>query len=363
MSAYLDPAQVGIEWLLDPQGVELPGLAREAETRTPESPCDADALARDADELRRLVRERHFGVATGLVGCPDDVVDAWSRRLARRPRTWSEAVTELQFDLRDALRDEHVRVFGAPRWRDGGAEQDEPGPAVESRVVDGALVLQVRRLVGDRNDEALLAQWSADADRHFAFDRIILDLRGNTGGNDGHTLAWAERRFRYVPRHVRDSVWAVRGTPLSLWNYAAWREARDGTDAVPPRLIAERHAPRPADEIALVHTDWPLEAGDRPWDGTMLVLVDRRTRSSGESSAWFLRDGLGARLVGTPTTGMIEYGNVAPYVLPGSGFAIYLPTKHNDYGMRVESVGFPVDAPLEDGVPADDVAARFDTFV
>jgi C-terminal processing protease CtpA/Prc len=95
----------------------------------------------------------------------------------------------------------------------------------------------------------------------------------------------------------------------------------------------------------------------------MLVLVDRRTRSSGESSAWALRDGLGARLAGAPTTGMIEYGNIVPYVLPASGLAINLPTKHNDYGFPVESVGFPVDVSLDDGISADEVASRFDAFV
>lgn len=363
MSVYLDPAEVGVEWLLDPKSAELRELAREAEARTPESPCAAHALASDVDELRSVLRERHFAVATGLVDPPEDVLDAWSRRLERRPRTWGEAVTELQFDLRDALRDEHVRLFGAPRWRDGRAERDEPGPAVEEHVVDGVLVLRVRRLIGDRADEELLAQWSADADRHFAFDRIVLDLRGNAGGNDGHTLAWAERRFRHVPHHVRESTWEVRGTPLGNWNYAAWRVARDGADDVPPRILAARHEPRPDDEIALVHTDWPLDAGDRPWDGRMLVLVDRRTRSSGESSAWFLHDGLGARLAGAPTTGMIEYGNITPYVLPRSGLVINLPTKHNDYGMSVESVGFPVDVPLDGGVGADEVAARFGAFV
>ncbi|HEY3549908.1 MAG TPA: hypothetical protein VGK69_02490 [Gaiellaceae bacterium] len=106
-------------------------------------------------------------------------------------------------------------------------------------------------------------------------------------------------------------------------------------------------------------TDWPLEAGDQPWDGRMLVLVDGRTRSFGESSA----QGLGARLLGSPTTGMIEYGNIVPYVLPDCGLVISLPTKHNDYGRPVESVGFPVDVTLDDDVPAAAVASEFESFV
>jgi hypothetical protein len=290
------------------------------------------------------------------------VLATWTRRLARNPRTWGAAVAELQFDLREALRDEHVRLFGAPRWRDGRGEEEEPGPAVEETLVAGVLVLRVRRLLGDPEDETQLARWHADADRHFSFDRIVLDLRGNPGGNDGHTYEWARRRFRPVPRHVRESLWEVRGRPLGNWNLFAWRAVRDAT-AVPPHLVAGKHDPLPEDRIELRHTEYPLEAGDRPWHGEMLVLVDRRTRSSGESSAWMLRDGLGARLVGSPTTGMIEYGNIVPYVLPDSGRVIQLPTKRNDYGFPVESVGFPVDVPLADDVPAAEVAAAFDSFL
>jgi Peptidase family S41 len=335
----------------------LQACVAEAEARGPETPCDADALARDAEALARLFRERHFGVVTGLVDAPDPVVAAWERRLAARPRTWGDAVAELQLDLREALRDEHVRLFGAPQ-----READAVGPAVEEDVMAGVLVLCVRRLIGDRGDEAQLARWSASGDRHFGFDRIVLDLRGNPGGNDGHTFEWASRRFRAVPLHVRESRWEVRGKPLGSWNAFAWRAALD-REAVPPHLVSGKHDPRPDDRIELHHDDWPLEAGDHPWDGRMLVLVNRGTRSSGESSAWMLHDGLGARLLGRPTTGMIEYGNIVPYVLAESGLVVQLPTKHNDYGFPVESVGFPVDTSLADDVSALDVASEFESFV
>lgn len=289
------------------------------------------------------------------------MVEAWRTHvLAARPQTWGEAVSELQLELREVLRDEHVHLYGAP-WERAGTP-DATGPAVEETIVDGVLVLHVRRLIGDRNDEALLAAWRRDADRHFGYERIVVDLRGNPGGNDGHTFAWAERRFRAVPHHVRESRWEVQGRSLGTWNAWAWREA-DPSIEPSPHLVAGKHDPQPGDRIELLQQDWPLDAGDPPWDGQMLVLVDRRTRSSGESSAWLLREALGARLLGSPTTGMIEYGNIVPYVLPESGLAITLPTKRNDYGFPVESVGFPVDVELDDDVAAADVASQFDAFV
>jgi hypothetical protein len=357
VSFYLTPERSGIRWLLDPESPELGELAREVLTRAPASPCDPDALHADADALRTLIGERHFGVATGRVTLPTAALDAWQRTLDDSPATWGDAVTELQASLRAELRDQHVLLPGAP------PQAPAVGPTIEERVVDGVLVLHVRRLYGDKEVEEALVEWVGAADRHFAHDRIVVDLRGNGGGNDGHTWNWAGRRFRAVPGYGSDATWVVRGKQLGSWNTIAWREARDGPASLAPIHRAARHDPRPDDRIELEEEHFDLPAGDLEWRGQMLVLTDRDTRSSGESSAWLLKRGLGARLLGAPTTGMIEYGNVAVYAFERSGLVIHLPTKHNDFGFPVESVGFPVDAPLAAGTSADDVAREFDSFV
>jgi hypothetical protein len=357
VSFYLPASRSGIAWLLDPMSPGLGELAREVLGRTPSSPCDATALRADVDGLRALIAERHFGVATGRVAAPAASLDAWQRTLDDRPRTWGDAVADLQANLRAELGDQHVLVPGAP------PQTPAVGPTVEERVVDGILVLLVRRLYGDREAEEALVEWVAAADRHFAHDRIVLDLRGNGGGNDGHTWNWVRRRLRPVRDYGSDSTWVVRGKPLGSWNTIAWREARDGSESLAPSHRAARHDPRPGDQIELEEERFDLPAGDLEWQGQMLVLTDRDTRSSGESSAWLLKRGLGARLLGAPTTGMIEYGNVAVYAFERSGLVIHLPTKHNDFGFPVESVGFPVDAPLGPEVSADDVARDFDAFV
>lgn len=357
MSFYLGASRSGIPWLLDPESPRLGELAREVLTRTPSSPCDADALRADVDSLRELIEQRHFGVANGRAPAPAAVLDEWERQLDEDPRTWGEAVADLQASLRAELRDQHVLLPGAP------PQAPAVGPTIEERIVDGVLVLCVRRLYGDKEVELALVDWVAGADRHFEHDRIVVDLRGNGGGNDGHTWSWVGRRLHAVPGFGSDSTWVVRGKPLGSWNAIAWREARDGSDSLAPSHRAARHDPQPDDRIELVDESFDIPAGDLEWHGQMLVLTDRDTRSSGESSAWLLKRGLGARLLGAPTTGMIEYGNVAVYAFERSGLVIHLPTKHNDFGLPVESVGFPVDLPLEPDVSADDVARRFDAFV
>lgn len=346
MSYYLEGT---LPWLLDPASPELAVLAREADARTSSTPCDPDALSADAPLFVELLRERHFGVATGRVPLPDVALP--------RAQTWGE-LAEVRDQLRAALVDEHIRFFGAPR-----PGRSAEGPAVERRVVDGVLVLQIRRLVGTPDDERMLIAWAASPDDDFAHDRIVVDLRSNSGGNDGHTYQWAERRLREIRGFCTSATWSIRGRPLGFWNAVAWRLALYGPDGVSEAFAAQRHDPRPGDALEVDEQTYDLPAGDAPWAGRMLVLVDRHSRSSGESSAWLLREGLGARLLGEPTHGMIEYGNVVQYVLPRSGLVVSLPTKSNDFGFPVERVGFPVDVPLDPETPVEDVARRFDAFV
>jgi hypothetical protein len=323
-----------VKWLLDPAWREL---IREADARTPDTPCGD--LEADGELFAELLRERHFGVANGIVDLPPFELPA--------ARTWGE-LGELQEHLRASLCDNHVRFYGGPTDPPG-----EDGPAVERREVDGVLVVRLRRLYGTPEDHRVLAAWSADADRAFAFDRIVVDLRHNTGGNDGFVYDWMQRRSRGVEGFASDTSWVIGGQRLGEWNRCVWRNA----------LYGEELPARPEGELELEHEEYDLPEGDLPWDGRMLVLVDRASRSSGESSAWLLREGLGARLLGEPTFGMIEYGNTVPYLLPRSGLAVSLATKRNHYGFPVERVGFPVDEPLDPDTPVEDVARRFDTFI
>jgi hypothetical protein len=338
-----------LPWLFDPDSPALVVLAREADARTTSTACDPDALEADTPLFTELLRDRHFGVATGRVALPGVMLP--------RAETWGE-LGALRDELRASLVDEHVRFLGAPR---PGIPNE--GPAVERSVVDGVLVLRIRRLVGSPDDEQQLIAWAAGADDDFVHDRIVVDLRSNSGGNDGHTYTWIERRLRAVQGFCTSASWTVRGRPLGYWNAVAWRRALYGPEGASPSLLAQRHDPQPDDELELDVETYDLPAGVAPWEGHMLVLVDRHSRSSGESSAWLLREGLGARLLGEPTHGMIEYGNIVNYALPRSGVVVSLPTKSNDFGFPVEGVGFPVDAPLDPETPAEDVARRFDSFV
>jgi len=369
---YLPPERSGIQWLMDPESAELARLARDAHGRTADSPCDAAAVAADLGALPELLAARHFGAATGLVA--PQVLDATEqlilaardRVLQSRPRSWGDALGDLNDLLRLTLRDRHTRLQGsrksAIRADEPAAVIDEHAPAVEVRTEAGVRCVVLRRLCGDASDDRLLWDWARDSLQHFEQDRIIVDLRGNGGGNDAITLEWIAPVLPSGAAVPGTSTgWYVGDTPLGIWNAVAMIEASQGADAVPSWHRDHLRHPAPADALVVrAEDDYPLPPGTRPWTGRMLVLVDRNTCSSGESSAWILQHALGARLAGGRTGGVIEYGNVVPYLLPASGLHVMLPTKHNDFGQPAEVIGLPVHAELDPRTPLAHVAATFD---
>jgi hypothetical protein len=367
---YLPRTASGVGWLLDPESPRLVEIVAECRTRSATSPVDPAALLLDLRDLSDLIRQRHFGVATGRVAFdePRRLVGEWQARVARDlPQTWGEAIGDVEQRLSLALADNHFRISGAEGMQLRVAEiaRPEPGPAVEIGADSGVLVIRIRRLMGDPADERALAQWVAGAEGHFTHDRMIVDVRGNPGGNDGHTWAWAEPYFsKAAPSWCLDQGWVVGHASMGQWNPSVWWALDRGWDAVPPALIAARHNPEPADRLSLSEPDLTgLVPGPEPWRGRMLIVSDAATGSSGESSAWLLRKGFQSVSVGSPTKGGIEYGNIVRYPLPASGLVVSLPTKHNDFGRRVEHVGFPVDRPCDVDIAVEDLVRSFDDLM
>ncbi|MEP6666253.1 MAG: S41 family peptidase [Nocardioidaceae bacterium] len=259
------------------------------------------------------------------------------------------------------MHDQHFRLYGAVD--SSGALLGGLGgqSAVEINEQGDVLVIVVRTLMGDIADEAALATWVAGAVDHFSHDKILVDLRGNGGGNDGHTWNWAEPYLsRASAGWCRSRGWMVGDREAGYWNAAVWYELQLGVDNVPPSLLAGRHQPDSTDQLTPDVTD--LAPGPTPWDGRMVIAVDGDTGSSGESSYWLLRHGFNAVGVGAPTKGMMEFGNIVRYVFPRSGLTVSLPTKHNDFGRRVEHVGMPVDVTIPADTPIGELVARFDSF-
>lgn len=371
-SLYLDPARAGVPWLLDPDHPEVLDGLRRASERRPADQCDPAALGADIPDLLQLLRERHFGLATGAIDDHglDEWAAAWRYRLdTDRPATWGAALGTDMLRLRQLLHDGHVQAYGEdpklliaanPRGNEPTA-LDTDGPVLEEHIVDGVLALRIRHFHGTGDDDRILNDWAADHVRHFRFDRIVVDLRSNSGGNDSYCRDWMADHLPAATTVVPDDrIWMVGGRYLGMWNMTVAMAATHGDADVPRGLVESR--PQPAPDAALAVVSGPdnhIPAGTSPWTGRMLVLTDRRTGSSGESVAWMLREGLGARIAGRPTAGIVRFGIAAPYLLPHSRLVLILPTKTNDYPPEIELSGIPVDIDLNPLMPLEDVATHF----
>lgn len=86
---------MGVPWLLDPENGAVAAALRAGAGRSADDPCDAEALAADLPDLLVLLRERHFGLATGMVDDPglEHWMATWrSRLIAECPTTWGTAL-------------------------------------------------------------------------------------------------------------------------------------------------------------------------------------------------------------------------------------------------------------------------------
>lgn len=368
-TGYLPASRSGVDWLIDPDHPRMIELGEALRSRTPQSAVDAAALAQDVDLLPGLIRERHAFAVLGRCApeAADDVLARWRTRLLReRPTTWAAAVGEVVPALREALGDNHLAVNSDTTTRPARpAQGPDPGPAWESRQVTGVSgevsLVRIRTLSQDAGSSAALLAGSADESAFFS-DRVVVDLRGNGGGDDSFVSRWMAPMVRRAFSSPTITCLSVGQSPLMVWNYLAFLRLRDPEAPPPSALLPLRHTPHPGDELTARDTVEEVPVGRTPWQGRMLVLVDGGTASSGESAAWLLREGLGARIVGGRTAGMFESANMCPYVLPHTGLTVLLPSQWVRSPEPVEFVGLRPDAEIDVSMPLDDVAGDFEAI-
>lgn len=363
---YLPTTRSGVDWLIDPEHARMVELGAALRERTPETPVDLDALDQDIDLLASLIRDRHAFVVLGRCAedAADDVLARWRSRLRReRPSTWGEAVGEVVPQLREALGDNHLAMGSDATSRARRPVQGpDPGPAWESRdsaTTDDVAVVRIRTLTEDATTSAALIAGREDRSP-FASDRIVVDLRGNGGGDDSFVQRWVAPMVSAGFSTPTVSCLSVGDSPLMIWNHLAFLRLRHPDQPSPSALLPLRHTPSPGDELSVRDVGGHVPVGETPWRGRMLVLVDGGTASSGESAAWFLREAVGARIAGGRTLGLFESANMAPYVLPHAGLTVTLPSQWVRTPEPVEFVGLRLDHELDVRTPLADVARDFD---
>ena len=365
---YLQHTDSGVPWMLDPDDPVLVSHAGR-QAAGPDSPASYSEHVSDVPALKQLLRERHVALVLdpARADAVDAVIDRWAQDLVlRKPDTLAGCASTLGQELGVVLGDAHLRVrHGRHHQPEKQAVANSAGPAWESSTLGRIRVVRIRTLDGSNGADRILRSASAEHDADFSYGSIVVDLRGNGGGDDSYVSAWLAPHAPAdwtLPCEERTMALASTRFSLAYWNYAVW--LRLNHHAVPEAFDQDRVKPQRQDHV-IIRTGTPAPdplSGSRPWTGRMVVLIDGGTGSSAESAALMLKSAFNAALAGTPSYGAIDYGNSTPYYLPASGMEIHLPSQANNWGRPVDFIGIQPDVVIPAGTGIEDVAAQFDRF-
>jgi hypothetical protein len=331
-------------------------------------------------ELKRHIVDRHFalygpgwnpaqldeyteyqmtisGAAPSLAGCTAAQVAPTTVRLApvltvdgKRAQLVTVSARPQGPTLDLVCGQRHLTLTGRPRV----SKEDDfaKKPAYEWRRAGEAAIIRIRRFFGTPTELEQLEQMVKDSPAHLRAPLIVIDMRGNDGGNDGYAYRWVNQAKRGAWETATWSMYPVGSFfPWQAWNQEVWAAiSQDRVDD--PASIAKRNQlrekwpRRPADLSIEFKRDHNQGDARIPYKGRVAVLLDRRCGSSGESAALAFQGGLGAKLVGERTAGQLEYGNVRQLALPRTHLVFQFPTKRNYFLTPIEGLGTPVDVYL-----------------
>lgn len=352
------------------------------EDLTPPQRLSPTEFREDVLALRRVLDEAWGGKPV----VPEHVVaDAYARLASMSPVSTPAGLCTALGQVLDELPDAHFSVAFEGRQRCVPSSRRAPAVganfaasearpwAVERRDAGERTValVSIKRFLGPGSPQwgDFLAQFEGALDA----DAVILDLRGNGGGNDTYAY-WVAQRLAGRPIR-REGVRIERlQTPLALrlvMNLLVIRARADlrrtgevpthfdaplqdlaelsrqvGVGVEPPLLS---FAPGPASDLELTGTHF---------EGPVFLLADAGCGSSCENAVFLLRQLANVTVVGEPTAGAIHFGQSGRLVLPNSKVVVTVATQAVRYDGDGwwEKVGFPPDVQVPAGEDALSVA-------
>jgi len=195
----------------------------------------------------------------------------------------------------------------------------EPALVEARQLGDGLGSLKVAMFPGMIGVE-VANEISRAVERFGAVDRLIIDLRGNTGGGigalrvmslltpDKMPVGFALDRRRATPNLESEKQGFHRFTQIPASRKTLWQLAL----RFAPVMIAKKPVVLQTEGL-----------GDRPFHGRIALLVNRHTASAAEMIVAFARENCLATIVGEKTAGRLLS---ATSVKVGKGFRLALPT-------------------------------------
>jgi len=293
--------------------------ARRASTR---AALGATYLADETPYGKRWIfQDVHAGGAAAIAGIkPGDIllrVDGQEIVPPEHPVFSMGKQTTVEF----VANDDETRTVSVDVARPKGKKLHfiEPTLVEARRLPDGAGYLKVSMfpgMVGVKVANEISSAVASLGD----IDRLVIDLRGNTGGGIGAlrvmSLLTPDRipvGFALDRRRSKDNIDAQKLTFP--------RFSRIPSSASYLWLLGLRYAPAMASKNPIVLETEGL--GPMPFHGKIALLVDRHTASAAEMIVAFARENNLAAIVGEKTAGRLLS---ATSVKVGSGFRLALPT-------------------------------------
>ena len=166
-------------------------------------------------------------------------------------------------------------------------------------------------------------------------NNIILDLRGNYGGNDAYSYKFFEKLYGYKtnPFGCNDSNYRLSTTYLIS---KPVKNLIENTPILKKGLYYYLFFYEPNKKnLFMMISNRFKELKTPKFKGKIYILVNKNTASSGESSIQFCKQLFSktnqVKLVGENSAGCVTYGNVLSYRLPNSGLLINMSSSKYEY--------------------------------
>jgi hypothetical protein len=241
----------------------------------------------------------------------------------------------------------------------------------EETRVGGVPVVRIRSF-GDHPKEYIDA-FLASASRYRGEPCLIVDIRGNGGGNEAWPRQWVTRFTGHQPDRMQVFTELISETAMigcansyamALHNVPELEEQGYGAKVEEFRGYAES-----LEDKGILAYWWPYDVPgpqEIPSNTTLIVLVDANVYSSGEGFISYLHQVENVVLVGENSGGALTYGQMSHHRLPNSKILVGLPTSLNvfvDLEYREEKGFFPdLWVPAEDALNYAVAAVRRGTI-
>lgn len=371
------------------------------------APTPANLLLRDNDPLRpprrlnsaEVQRDMEllvYALDRGYAGCRFVPADAFQqakdrlRSLAQnseslRPSKLCDSIGNILWSLPDAHLSARIppgeecgalrrRAHRTPRAGENtGRKHRGPWSLAYRRIRREEIPVLAIKKFPPREDAAWQG-YTEEIGRLLSSPSLIIDLRGNGGGDDSRGFELAEKLVGQPLGPGWDET-IFRETPetfalfRNIGSLMAREQAKDGV--VPTHIASFLEKNQRLYDTSLKGTmaeerierhehPYRFHASSNAYPNPIYVLVDSDCGSSCESTLEALRAHPKTVVIGERTAGFVHFGNVGVLVLPSSRIFIGIPTKFNRYatGKFFDKVGFEPDVSVKAGEDALDVAVR-----